>query len=239
MPRPKTTDANGLGLQRPSGNQPRFPQDSYYGSRPVSLRPDHQHGTTTPGTARNSFYDGHGGHGGYNGNAGYNNGNYGPAPPRHRSSRMNLEQHHPVHGREQNVYPLPHKDRSYETVTSAAASGNSDPAGYHTDPTSSDNSSIERQSPAKRREVPQNDYGIGFSQSQSYQNPSFSVGLQGNGGHPLPPPPVSTGGQYPPPVPRKEPSVLRRQAPQQPAQMRPEMPEKRKSWLARRFSKKS
>lgn len=226
MPRRKSV-GNGLDLPSTSGNQPRFPQDSYYGSRPVSLRPD-----TNPGTARNSFYEGHGGHGGFNG--GYSNGNYGPVPPRQRASRMNAEPQYSTRGRDSNVYPVPHKDRSYETVTSAAASGHSDPAGYHTDPTSSDNSSIERNSPAKRREVPQNDYGIGFNQSQSYQAPSLTVGLPGNQAHPLPPPPMEAQ-QYAPAVPRKEPSVLRRQ----PAQAQPDMPDKRKSWFARRFSKTS
>lgn len=133
---------------------------------------------------------------------------------------------------------MPHNDRSYETVTSAAASGNSDHAGYQTDPTSSDNSSIERRSPAKRVEQPPNDYGIGFSQSQAYQNSNaFAVGGP-NGGpaarHPLPPTPgIQQQQQQPPPaIPRKDaPSVLRRQATTE------QNPEKRKSWFSRRFSK--
>ncbi|ATY61748.1 hypothetical protein A9K55_007932 [Cordyceps militaris] len=173
-----------------TAQQPRFPQDSYYGnSRPVSYR-DPQ---TAPGTRRNSgFFDGQ-----------------GFRPPRRDY--------------EQNVYPLPNKDRSYETVTSAAGSGHTDPAGYQTDPTSSDNSSIRRASPTKRQE-PINDYGIGFTHQQS--NLGFTQPLQQQQVHPLPPPPVAGHELAPPPVPRKG-SLLKRQPTQ----------EKRKSWLSRRFSK--
>lgn len=204
--------------------QPRFPQDSYYGSRPPSFRADSSYGAYAPGPARGNYHDG--GHGG----------GYGRANARERTPRMHSEGHYQTYGREQNVYPMPHKDRSYETVTSAAQSGSSDPAGYHTDPTSSDNSSIDRASPAKRQE-PTNDYGIGFSQPQAYQA-GFSVGPGSAGGaggqaqHALPPPPVETGPpEAPPPgLPRKQ-SVLRRQVSRQ------ESPEKRKSWFGRRFSK--
>lgn len=143
------------------------------------------------------------------------------------------------HGRDPNGYHLAHKDRSYETVTSAAASGNSDPAGYQTDPTSSDNSSIERQSPAKRRD-PVNDYGIGFNHPQGGINPNLAAGLGpgSNANHPLPPPPVEASHQMRTnAIPRKEapaPSLLRRQPTQQSATT-----EKRKSWFTRRFSKTS
>ncbi|OAA63954.1 hypothetical protein ISF_04663 [Cordyceps fumosorosea ARSEF 2679] len=170
--------------------QPRFPQDSYYGnnSRPISYR-DSQ---TAPSTRRNSgFFDGQG----------------------FRPPRRDYEQQH--------VYPLPNKDRSYETVTSAAGSGHTDPAGYQTDPTSSDNSSIRRASPTKRQE-PINDYGIGFAHPQS--NLGFTQPQQQ--AHPLPPAPVAGHEPVPPPVPRKG-SFLKRQPTQ----------EKRKSWLSRRFSK--
>jgi hypothetical protein len=153
---------------------------------------------------------------------------------------MQTDPQYQNYGREQNIYPMPHKDRSYETVTSAAASGNSDHAGYQTDPTSSDNSSIERRSPAKRPEQqqPMNDYGIGFSQGQSYQNQGLTVGAP-NGGpsgrHPLPPVPGGMQQQQQqqplPAVPRKDaPAVLKRQASEQTT-------DKRKSWFSRRFSK--
>ncbi|KAH8177601.1 Protein of unknown function DUF2406 [Sarocladium implicatum] len=220
--------------------QPRFQRDSYYSQRPVSYRPEYGgYDGASPMTARNSYYDQQGGYGGPHGQGSYHQGPYQQGPPR-RMSRAQTDPHFQHQGREQHVYPMPHNDRSYETVTSAAASGNSDHAGYQTDPTSSDNSSIERRSPAKRAEQPPNDYGIGFSQSQAYSSSNtFSVGVP-NGGrvatHPLPATPgVQQQQQQPSPaVPRKDvPSVLRRQATTE------QSPEKRKSWFSRRFSKNS
>jgi hypothetical protein len=174
-------------------------------------------------------------------------------PPRQRPGRVQTDPYYQHHqGHNQNVYPLSHKDRSYETVTSAEGSGNSDQIGYQTDPTSSDNSSIERRSPPKRQE-PVNDHGIGFSQNGAYNN------LKLNGQDPYqqqqgpPPPPHSQPQQNGRSnIPRKNVgSVLRRQPPQQAQQSqsqqaqplqaqqqeRPAAPEKRKSWFARRFSK--
>jgi hypothetical protein len=160
---------------------------------------------------------------------------------------------------ESSVYPVPHKDRSYETVTSAAGSGSSaaEPAGYQTDPTSSENSSIDRASPVKPGQ-PMNDYGIGFNQSPTYQPQAFTVGAnpayQGGpvGGQqnvyqgkspavprkklaaPLPPlPPKDAGLQ------RRPPGQQYQQQPQQHMQERPDMGGKRKSWFTRRFSKAS
>lgn len=195
-----------------AAGQPRFPQDNSYGnSRPTSsFRPESHFGPTTSGTVRNSYMEGYGNQNTYNQRNHGNNGH-----PDHQQQLYG--------GRGQNVYPQPHKDRSYETVTSAGGSGNSEPVGYHTDPTSSDNSSIERRSPAKRQQQPVNDYGIGFTQNQHYQSEQFSVGS-----HPLPaPPPQSTA----PVVPRKDmPSALRREVSQAPS-------EKRKSWFSRRLSR--
>lgn len=211
--------------------QPRFQRDSYYSQRPNSYRPDIG-GPDGAGPSRNSYFDQQGGYGGPYGQ-GPQQGAYSQGPPR-RMSRMQTEPQYPTYGREQNVYPMPHKDRSYETVTSAAASGNSDHAGYQTDPTSSDNSSIDRRSPAKRQEQPRNDYGIGFNQSQSLQPQSFTVGMPNGGsggGHLLPAVPGAQQ-QASPAVPRKDvPAVLRRQATNE------QNGEKRKSWFARRFSK--
>ncbi|KAM0248042.1 hypothetical protein ACHAQJ_009603 [Trichoderma viride] len=219
-------------------NQPRFPQDSYYGSRAASFQGGSQYDAPAPASGRNSYYD--------NQNYSNNNGGYyttsaGPSgyrgqgghgrPSRERASKMSSDPHLRAHGREQNVYPLPHKDRSYETVTSAAASGNSDPAGYQTDPTSSDNSSIHRTSPAKRV----NDYGIAFSQSQSYKAPALTVNLSPPAnGHQLPTPPNASYQNPLPAIPRKEPSVLKRQV-----STTPSGGDKRKSWFSRRFSKNS
>jgi len=124
-------------------------------------------------------------------------------------------------------------------VTSAAASGNSDPAGYQTDPTSSDNSSIHRTSPAKRvnERVNErvNDYGIAFSQSQSYKAPALTVNLTPpSNGNNLPTPPNASYQNPLPTIPRKQVSTLKRQV-----STTPSGGEKRKSWFARRFSKNS
>ena len=158
-----------------------------------------------------------------------------PGPPRQAPPGSNAE-HFRHYGRDTNVYHLAHKDRSYETVTSAEGSGHSDQIGYQTDPTSSDNSSIERQSPARRAEST-NDYGIGFSQPQPYQN----LGLGGNQTSRRPVPPAHGSAQQGgrPPVPRKEvSSVLKRQSTQQTQKQEPSAaPDKRKSWFSRRFSK--
>ncbi|KFG86508.1 hypothetical protein MANI_109820 [Metarhizium anisopliae] len=217
-----------------TANQPRFPQDSYYGGRPVSFRGDSQYGLPTPATARNSVYDNPNAGGGYN-NSGYDRGYAGSRHmSRDRSQRVQSESHYQMYGREQGVYPMPHKDRSYETVTSAAPSGSSDPAGYQTDPTSSDNSSIDRISPAKRSE-PVNDYGIGFSQTNAYDVQNFSVGKQvkNHSLPPLPPPTEPQAAAPPQSVPRKG-SLLRQKISQSSAN-----PEKQKSWFSRRFSKNS
>lgn len=194
----------------------------------MSLRGEgSQYGYSTPGvmTARNSgFFDGQGVHG------------YGqPQMRQHPRDRQRMQ-----HDQQQfyaPVYPMPHNDRSYETVTSAAGSGNSDPAGYQTDPTSSDNSSIRRASPAKRPE-PVNDYGIGFSQQQSYYQPEFTLSSQpqGQGNYPPPPPPPHADNAGPQ-VPRKAaPAVLRREPSRQQQQLQ-EGGDRRKSWFSRRFSK--
>ena len=246
---------NQVHLDSPSnmmlGGQARHRPDSFYGSRPVSMKPDGGQYPEYIGArpAQNSGYDEQG----YNPN---NMTGYGSQPGASSSRQRPPKQQYPdgsgynnsynAHGRDQRGahdqtgYQLSHKDRSYETVTSAAASGSSDPAGYQTDPTSSDNSSIERRSPAKRPE-PVNDYGIGFGQSSGGPDASLAVGLGQRTQHPPPPTPASGSSPYPAQVSanhRKEaPSVLRRMTTQQSATS-PDK-EKRKSWFSRKFSKQA
>lgn len=195
---------------------------------------------------RTSYYDGNHNADGYahNGN-GYG---YG-GPSRQRTPRMMSEPMN-VYGRadrehQQQVYPLPNKDRSYETVTTAAGSGSSaEQAGYQTDPTSSDNSSIHRTSPPKRQ-GPVNDYGIGFNQPASFQPAAFDMANGARNGGPshdqygAPQPAQAQMG--PPPVPQKSGGVLLRKqsSARQQQQQRPETSDKRKSWFSRRFSKNS
>lgn len=230
-----------------NGNGGRFAHDSYYGSRPPSMMyanrgEGSQQDLRSVGMGqRDSYYDQHPGYGGY-----------GPPPQNGRRGvpRMASEPQYGAGYRQQypQDYAIPNNHRSYETVTSASGSGSSaDPAGYQTDPTSSDNSSIERvQTIPRRQPEPSNDYGIGFSQSPTYQSPTFSVGMQdpgmsGAGGgydnYQVTRGPSYTGAA--PPVPQKEPGpVLRKPIAAGYGQpVRPAQPEKRKSWFSRRFSK--
>ncbi|KAI5927636.1 hypothetical protein F4810DRAFT_273434 [Camillea tinctor] len=196
-------------------NGPRFPQDSYYGGRASTMYDPRQ--SAMMGGPRESFQ------GGYD-NDPYGNNGMGS---RNRYSRMQSDPH--VNMRvnpDRNVYPMPNNHRSYETVASGSGSGSmGEPAGYQTDPTSSENSSIDRRSPPKRQE-PVNDYGISFGQSPSYQR---DIG-------------VGNSSAAPPAVPRKTNSILLRKpskasSPSQNTQERPGVAEKRKSWFLRRFSK--
>ncbi len=189
-------------------------------------------------------------------------GGYGPPQQNNRRTfaRMASEPQYGSAYRQQQYpqeYAIPNNHRSYETVTTASGSGSAaEPAGYQTDPTSSDNSSIERvQTVPRRQPEPSNDYSISFSQSPTYQTPAFTVGMPpavhngvGGGGG---------GGGFnnhyqvagapgyanvaAPPVPQKDGgSILRKPtsaAGGQGQQLRPAQPEKRKSWFARRFSK--
>ncbi|KAI1774122.1 hypothetical protein F4818DRAFT_93846 [Hypoxylon cercidicola] len=201
-----------------SGNNigPRFPQESYYGGRSNSaFRPE----STMYDPRQSAMMTGP--------REGYNNDGYDGSPysnnegRRNRHSRMQPEP--PMNGRgvsDKNVYPMPNNHRSYETVASGSGSGSlGEPAGYQTDPTSSDNSSVDRRSPPKRQE-PINDYGISFGQSP--QPPS--LGLDN----------ASVGT---PPVPRKENgSILRKPSKAVEVSVYPqERPkvEKRKSWFKR------
>lgn len=256
-----------------NGNGGRFSHDSYYGSRPTSMmyanRPGgSQHDLRQGG--HDSYYDqqpGGLGNGGYSQQQQQN-------PRRGHPSRMTSSESYYRQQQGPNEYVLPSNHRSYETVASASGSGTStgEPAGYQTDPTSSDNSSIERIHSAsmvssKRPTEPSNDYGIGFSQNTEYQPSAFTVGFNGpaangpatngnfngNGTYASNGIPQASGalrysngadgGSSPPAVPQKEQKggLLRKataSSTQQAAQQRPQAPEKRKSWLSRRFSKR-
>ncbi|KAI0398673.1 hypothetical protein F4802DRAFT_611440 [Xylaria palmicola] len=222
--RPETESVAG-GNRRSSyyGNNARQPQDSFYGNGRPS-RTDS--GIFDPrqsaimNSSRDSYYEGFDG-------GPYTNGGLSMGA-RNKYSRNQSEPH--LGGRERNVYPVPNNHRSYETVASGSGTGSmGEPAGYQTDPTSSENSSIDRRSPPKRQE-PINDYGISFGQSPSYQAPGLGIGHSRTG--------------IPPPLPRKEQNSVLRRAPKpavsnEKSPERPDMGEKRKSWFMRRFSKNS
>ncbi|KAH9897532.1 hypothetical protein F4778DRAFT_783110 [Xylariomycetidae sp. FL2044] len=190
---------------------PRFPQDSYYGGRPESAMLDPRQ-SAMMSSPRDSYQGG-------------SDGPYGNVS-RSRYSRMQSDPYLNSRGPppERAVYPVPNNHRSYETVATGSGSTSlGEPAGYQTDPTSSENSSIDRRSPAKRAE-PVNDYGISFGQSPAYQTPSFGGG---------------NGAGAPPAVPRKDNGTLLKKVSnvESGRQERPETGEKRKSWLMRRLSK--
>jgi hypothetical protein len=178
-------------------------------------------------------------------NQGYSQQQYGNG--RQRMPRMASEPSYNNQNRQldPNVYPIPNNHRSYETVASASGSGTSgEPSGYQTDPTSSDNSSVERvQPPPKPQSEAINNYRSPVGQ------PSFTVGVRS-------PPPhnnyqanMAQANGYPsqaPGAPYNHPraNIIRKPTaqamnpnmmPQQ--QQRPPMGEKRKSWFARRFSR--
>lgn len=212
------------------GAPPRQPQDAYYGGRLPS-----QFDPRTSPPARDSYHEqSSSGYGLYNGGGyeGYSAGNGNPYYNRQPGPRSQLSPQYYNNRREPNdVYSLQNRDRSYETVTSASGSGVSgDQGSYRTDP-SSDNSSLDRASPPKPP-PPSNDYGIGFSGPSTYQPAAFSVGPRSGGSRivkkqvPGAGVPMAAGPSVPP----------KGQASYAPA--RPE-PEKKKSWLFRRFSKKA
>jgi len=226
------------GTQITTDEKPRYPQNSYYGGRPQSYRPDsyvdgRQNGMTRP----DSYYNG----GDSNGPS---NGYY---PNRARYPRTASEPHFNNPG----VYPVPGNQQSYETVTTASGSGSSgEQAGYLTDP-SSENSSVDRITPLPVKEPGEN-YGFnGFGGNPQFQPPG--VGLQQdpyrvNGSNGAQRQGNGYPNQGPPPVPRKENTI-----PRVPIKLgassgnvgspnvlqRPAAGEKRKSWFGKRFSRAS
>ncbi|KAK0667204.1 hypothetical protein QBC41DRAFT_141518 [Cercophora samala] len=232
------TDADARASRRASyygnGNGGRFSHDSYYGSRPPSMMYQDRVGGSQQ-DLRQPHYDQQG----YNGH---------PGAGRQRWNRMQSDPHGYRQG--PNEYVLPSNHRSYETVTTASGSGTSgEPAGYQTDPTSSDNSSIERvvsaprRKPAPQQQQQMNDYGIGFSNNNSvYQPPTFAVGAQSSSSSTGDLPNSNFQQQAPPPAVPQKSSTLRKTttaSPPQanPVQSKPAPPEKRKSWFSKRFSK--
>ncbi|KAK8050260.1 hypothetical protein PG994_011990 [Apiospora phragmitis] len=214
---------------------PRFPQNSYYGARPSSTVHRSESAMLDPRRPamdsgnRDSYFEGYDGAYGYGGNGNTNSRNR--VPRNYSESQLN--------GRptaDRNVYPMPSNHRSYETVATGSGRSGSpgEPVGYQTDPTSSENSSIDRRMLPRQRE-PVNDYGISFGQAAAYQPPSLSIPASQprtmpDGSNAAPPPPPKHGGG----------GLLRKGSKNASAQQqRPDMGEKRKSWFSRRFSKNS
>lgn len=204
-------------------DRPRYAQNGYYGgARSQSHRPDSQFTDN-----RQSYYN--------NDNGGPSN---GYAPNRARYPRTASE---PQFNNGQGVYPAPGNQHSYETVTTASGSGNSDPAGYSTDP-SSENSSVDRITPLPPMKDLGESYGFnGFGNTPQNLTPGFNqYSINGSNGAQRQGNNYQNQGQ--PQVPRKEIN-----GPRVPMKLgksngnaqneRPSPVEKRKSWFGKRFSK--
>lgn len=234
-----------------NGTGGRFSHDSYYGSRPQSMMYADRVGGSQQDLRNMNHRDTYDYQSGQNGHGAAPNG-------RQRWPRQQTDPQYGYNRQHANEYTIPSNHRSYETVTTASGSGTSgEPSGYQTDPTSSDNSSIERVlSAPKRQQEPLTDYGIGFSQSAPYQPPSFVIGAQSSSSSTgdlnsyQTSGALNNGGSSQPPQPPKKDlrgSILRKQmaptlapvATIDHVQQRPSSPEKRKSWLSRRFSKRA
>lgn len=204
-----------------------------------------QHELRQPRDNHNEQGSGNNNGGGYGANGSGPNGG-GPRPRYNRTTTETQPHHNGYRNGEQNVYPAVNNHRSYETVASGSGASGGEPAGYQTDPTSSDNSSIERrQSPLKQQyqphmqqqQKPTNDYGIGFTQNNAYQPSSFAAGPGGNAASKLFMS-QTPGSLAPPPVPTQQGggSVLRKTTTQQTAST---VVDKRKSWFSRKLTRKS
>ncbi|EPE06784.1 hypothetical protein F503_03211 [Ophiostoma piceae UAMH 11346] len=246
----------------PGNGGPRYPQDSYYrAQQPHMSTSNSAYDLRQNLHGRDSYYD------------------YQGAPPqlqgqnRQRYSRNSSEPQ--IHGHlnrpdqnaqnAQNVYPGGSSNhRSYETVASGSGS-NGEPAGYQTDLTSSDNSSIERrQSPGKmamgpggpggpgqfnRRPSPMNDLngGYGYNNNNLNANNSYSgyngpkapqIQLNGAGANNDGLTMAATKNV----ITRKTTGTSATAAPLAPttsAGLGTAAADKRKSWLSRKFSKKN
>ncbi|EFW99598.1 hypothetical protein CMQ_7966 [Grosmannia clavigera kw1407] len=215
-----------------NNTSPRYPQDAYYAPNPHSLIP----ATYSQQELRHQrdAYSEQGS--GYNG-AGHAHNGGGSRPRYNRTATEPQAQQNGYRNGEQNIYPAVGGHRSYETVASGSGASGGEPAGYLTDPTSSDNSSIDRrQSPLKQQHKPGNDYGIGFSQSSAYQPSSFAVGgpRPGNGmGAPTKLSMSQNSDNLAPAPPPMQQGVNVLRKPTTPA------PDKRKSWFSRKLSRKS
>jgi hypothetical protein len=215
--------------QGPVDDRARYYQNGYYGARSQSQRPESNF------MGRPDSYYNHN-----NNNVDYNGPSNGYYPNRARFPRASTEPHY---GHGQGVYPAAGNQPSYETVTTASGSGSSsEPAGYSTDP-SSDNSSLDRIAGVGMKE-PSENYGLdGFGANPQFAPPGHALEPYVSNG---PPRQVNNAymSQVPPPVPQKGGSATLRKPIKLGAtsgnagQTNPApVPEKRKSWFGRRFSR--
>lgn len=202
------------GTQVTSDERPRFPpngRNSYYAGG--DGRPNQM---SRPESYYNSFD-----------NAGPSNGYY---PNRARYPRTASE---PQFNSGHAVYPVAGAQPSYETIASGSnTSGDRDPFGYATDP-SSENSSVDRIAAVPTRE-PGESYS--FNNAQQYSQRGFGLQEQNSPNGQRPPPPPKK--EVPPRVPIKLGQSSGNSQPP-PAASRPPVGEKRKSWFGRKLSKRA
>lgn len=208
-----------------NGMGPRNQQGNGYGGRGQPYRSDgYANGN---GTRPDSYY--------YDNN----NSNNGYFPNRSRYPRNDSE---PALNTMAGVYPPNGNAQSYETVTTAAGSGSSaEPLGYSTDP-SSDNSSFDRVAPVSKADYGNNSPSNGqYGYQNGQQQQQYPVGGAPQGyqnGYPS-----QNDGTLPPVkdrVPPRAPIKLGKSAPGAPTPQydTPKaVPDKRKGWFSKRFSK--
>jgi hypothetical protein len=210
-----------------NGMAPRNYQGNGYGGRGQPYRND-SYGNGNGPRPDSYYYDN-------------NNNNNGYFPNRARYPRNEPDQ---TMNNGAGVYPPNGNAQSYETVTTAAGSGSSgEPLGYSTDP-SSDNSSFDRVPPISKVEYnPQsngqynggNANGYGYQNNQQFAAGATPQGYQANGyqsQNAAPLPPVKD--RAPPRVPIKLGKSAGGPTNYEPPQP---VPDKRKSWFSKRFSK--
>jgi hypothetical protein len=194
---------------------PRAPQDSYYGGRASSYRPDSTYNRT------DSYFDGAPANGHYPNRVRYPR---TPSEPRFDGPYQSYQGNQP----------------SYETVNSASGSGSSgqDAMGYQTE-LSSENSSFDRiqkenfGEPFNMNGAYQSN-GYGGGGQYTHQNPDPSSYAQHSG------PPAVPRKESAPQVPIKLGGTGGvSSAPTVYEPPRPEVGKKRKSWLSRKFSTKA
>ncbi|KFY48236.1 hypothetical protein V495_01507 [Pseudogymnoascus sp. VKM F-4514 (FW-929)] len=218
-----------------------------------SRRSSYYAGSTMNGMNPRNSHQGNGGYGGRGGQLyrtdGYANGNgsrpdsyyydnntqnNGYFPNRSRYPRNDSE---PALNTMGGVYPPNGNAQSYETVTTAAGSGSSaEQMGYSTDP-SSDNSSFDRVAPISKQEYGNNSPSGGQYGYQNGAQQQYPVGGGGGYQNNLPLPPVKD--RVPPRVPIKLGKAGGGGVSSTPQYEVPvkAVPDKRKSWFAKRFSK--
>ncbi|CAK4031973.1 Hypothetical predicted protein [Lecanosticta acicola] len=161
---------------------------------------------------------------------------FAPGPPRRFAPPPRNQSDPMMYGHQPRPYPHGHQ-ASQDTMHTGVTNGSDStgPWANSTDP-SSENSSVER-GPSAMKPYPDHPVNNGHGPPNGYGPGGYG---QGSVDGPIPEDGAYTGGAVQPPQPTRRPIPLGNSGDpitELPSSKRPE-PEKRKSWLARRFSKK-